>query len=57
MNTNNGASTDRAYTADVGGKPIEVRAGRLAPLAGGAVTVRIGDTMILSTATASKKPR
>ncbi len=57
MNTNNGASTDRAYTADVGGKPIEVRAGRLAPLAGGAVTVRIGDTMILSTATASKKSR
>ncbi|CAN5729528.1 polyribonucleotide nucleotidyltransferase [soil metagenome] len=31
--------------------------GRIAELAGGAVTVRYGDTLILSTATASKQPR
>lgn len=45
------------YTADIGGEVITIEAGRLAFQANGAVTVRQGDTIILSTATMSAKPR
>ncbi len=41
----------------VGGREMIFEVGRIAELAGGAVTVRYGDTLILSTATASKQPR
>jgi len=42
---------------DLGGKPLVIEAGRLAPQAAGAVTVRFGDTMLFCAATASKTPR
>lgn len=42
---------------NVGGREMIFEVGRIAELAGGAVTIRYGDTLILSTATASKQPR
>ena len=39
------------------GKDATFETGLLAPLAGGAVTARMGDTVVLVTATASKAPR
>src|SRR5919112_867209 len=41
----------------VGKRSVVLETGRLAKQAGGAVTVRLGDTMILSTATRSEEPR
>ncbi|MDQ5816857.1 MAG: polyribonucleotide nucleotidyltransferase, partial [Actinomycetota bacterium] len=41
----------------VGERPIVLETGKLAKQAGGAVTARLGDTMILSTATRSEAPR
>jgi polyribonucleotide nucleotidyltransferase len=43
----------KQYNTLVGGKPITFETGRLAGLAGGAVTVRLGDTMIFAAATIS----
>jgi len=45
------------FKAVVGGRPILVETGKLAGQANGAVTVRIGDTVVLATATASREPR
>jgi polyribonucleotide nucleotidyltransferase len=45
------------YTAMVGDQPIVIETGKLAGQAGGAVTVRQGDSMLLATATMSKHPR
>jgi polyribonucleotide nucleotidyltransferase len=47
----------KAYTVEVGGKPMTIETGILAAQAGGAVTVRYGDTVILATATMSKDLR
>ena len=48
---------EKQYTAVVGGESITIATGKLAGQAGGAVTVRLGDTMLLATATMSKRPR
>lgn len=40
-------------TIDVGGKPLSIETGRMARLAGGAVVVRYGDTMVISAASSS----
>ena len=48
---------NHVYTARIGDKEITIEAGRLANLAGGAVTARIGDTMVLATVTMSKSVR
>src|SRR5690554_2631544 len=45
------------FKAMLGNEEIIVETGKLAMQAGGAVTVRLGDSMILATATASKEPR
>ena len=45
------------FTATLGTSTMVVETGKLAGQAGGAVTVRCGDTMILATATSSKAPR
>ena len=45
------------FTTAIGEHSISLETGKLAGQAGGAVTVRCGDTMILATATASKEPR
>ena len=47
----------RQFTAKLGDQEIIVETGRLAFQAGGAVTVRQGDSMVLVTATAAKEPR
>ncbi|RME42876.1 MAG: hypothetical protein D6791_16755, partial [Chloroflexi bacterium] len=45
------------YSTTVAGKEFTFETGKLAGQAGGAVTVRVGDTVVLATATASKEPR
>ena len=45
------------FTARIGEHDIIIETGTLAGQAGGAVTVRTGDTVVLATATASKEPR
>ncbi|NPV66346.1 MAG: polyribonucleotide nucleotidyltransferase [Anaerolineae bacterium] len=45
------------FSAMVGSKEVIIETGRFAEQAGGAVTVRMGDTMVLATATMSKEPR
>ena len=47
----------KQYRATLGGEEILIETGKLAQQAGGAVTVRLGDSMVLVTATASKEPR
>jgi polyribonucleotide nucleotidyltransferase len=50
-------SQAKQYNVMVGSDLITFETGKLANLAGGAVTVRQGDTMLLATATMSKDPR
>jgi polyribonucleotide nucleotidyltransferase len=45
------------FTAAIGGHPISIETGKLAGQAGGAVTLRCGDTLLLATATMSEHPR
>ncbi len=47
----------KRYTANVADREFVIETGHLAMQAGGAVTVRVGDSVILATATASKEPR
>lgn len=47
----------KTYSATLGESSITVETGKLAGLAGGAVVVRCGDTVILVTATVSPEPR
>jgi polyribonucleotide nucleotidyltransferase len=45
------------FTTEVAGSPITIEIGQLAQLANGAALVRYGETVVMSTATASVKPR
>jgi len=45
------------FNARIGGHEIIIETGTLANQAGGAVTVRTGDTVVLATATSSREPR
>ena len=45
------------FTTEMGNKTITIETGVLAAQAGGAVTVRCGDTVILATATMSRDVR
>lgn len=47
----------QSFSADLGGRKLEISTGQLAGQAGGAVTVRYGDTLVLATATMSKVQR
>jgi polyribonucleotide nucleotidyltransferase len=47
----------KTYSIDVAGRKLVIETGQLAQLANGAVLVRYGDTVVLSTATASAEPR
>ena len=47
----------QVYTTELGGRPFSLETGVLATQAGGAVTVRYGDTVLLATATMSKDVR
>jgi polyribonucleotide nucleotidyltransferase len=50
-------NTRQSFSAKLGNSTLIIETGRLAGQAGGAVTVRCGDTMILATATMSEAPR
>ncbi len=47
----------KQYTAQVGGQTVTFETGRLAQQAGGAVTVRIGDSIVFAAATMAQQPR
>jgi polyribonucleotide nucleotidyltransferase len=47
----------KSYTTVVGDKQITMETGKLARQAGGAVTLRIGDTVVFATATMGNEPR
>jgi polyribonucleotide nucleotidyltransferase len=47
----------KQFTVTVGGQTVTLETGKLAGLAGGAVTIRVGDTLLLAAATMSKDPR
>jgi polyribonucleotide nucleotidyltransferase len=47
----------KVFSLEVGGRPVSVEIGQMAQLANGSALVRYGDTVVLSTATASKEPR
>lgn len=49
--------TAKQFSTEVGGKTVTFETGKLAGQAGGAVTVRQDDTMLLATATMGKTPR
>lgn len=47
----------QVYECKIGGRPLTMEVGKLAMQAGGAVTVRYGDTVVLVTACMSREPR
>ena len=47
----------KSYTTMIGDKQVTLETGKLARQAGGAVTLRIGDTMVFATATMGREPR
>ncbi|MEK7516063.1 MAG: polyribonucleotide nucleotidyltransferase [Patescibacteria group bacterium] len=47
----------RQFTREWGGRTLTIEVGKLAGQAGGACTVRYGDTLVLAAATASGQPR
>ena len=47
----------KQFTMDLAGRTLQVDIGRVAAQANGAAFMHYGDTVVLSTATASDKPR
>ena len=47
----------KSYSMELAGRTLTVDIGRVAAQANGAVFIKYGDTTVLSTATASDKPR
>src|SRR3954470_4570198 len=47
----------QVFTTELGGRTLSIETGILAAQAGGAVTVRYGDTVLLAAATMSKETR
>ena len=47
----------KSFECEIGGRSLIIDTGKLAGQAGGAVTVRYGDTVVLATACTSDKPR
>ncbi|MCP4358550.1 MAG: polyribonucleotide nucleotidyltransferase [Chloroflexi bacterium] len=50
-------TTESTFSARIGNEELIVATGKLAEQAGGAVTLRAGDSLLLATATMSKNPR
>lgn len=48
---------ERIFEMELAGRKLVLETGKLAQLANGAVLVRYGDTVVMSTATASEKPK
>jgi polyribonucleotide nucleotidyltransferase len=57
MTTGIGQGVGYRFTARLGNKDVIIETGKLAEQAGGAVTVRMGDTVVLATATMSNAVR
>jgi len=49
--------TVKQFNTTIGGQTVTIETGKLAGLAGGAVTIRCGDTLLLAAATMSRDPR
>ncbi|MCC6188517.1 MAG: polyribonucleotide nucleotidyltransferase [Anaerolineales bacterium] len=47
----------KQFSTTIGGQTVTIETGKLARLAGGAVSIRVGDTLLLATATMSQEPR
>ncbi len=47
----------KTFTTQLAGRTLTIETGKMAQLANGAVLVRYGETVVISTVTASKKPR
>ncbi|HHX17977.1 MAG TPA: polyribonucleotide nucleotidyltransferase [Clostridium sp.] len=47
----------KTFSIDIAGRQLKIETGQLAQLANGAVLIKYGDTVVLSTATASAAPR
>ena len=50
-------NSSKTYVVQVGEQSLTIETGLLAMQAGGSVTVQLGDSVVLCTATSSKKPR
>jgi polyribonucleotide nucleotidyltransferase len=50
-------NSSKTYVVQVGESSITIETGQLAMQAGGAVSIRLGDSVVLCTATASQRPR
>jgi polyribonucleotide nucleotidyltransferase len=57
MNGSGNMPPNYRFTAQVGGRDVIIETGKLAEQAGGAVTVRMGDTVVFATATMSAAAR
>ncbi len=49
--------TVRTFKTEIAGRPFVVETGQIANLASGSAVVKYGDTVVLTTATASKNQR
>jgi polyribonucleotide nucleotidyltransferase len=47
----------KQFSTSLGGQTVTLETGKLAGLAGGSVTIRVGDTLLLAAATMSREPR
>src|SRR5438105_2073543 len=47
----------KKFSTTVGGRTVTLETGKLAQLAGGAVAIRVGETLLLAAATMSREPR
>ena len=57
MSTADNGAGIRSWSTEVGGRTLTIETGRFAQQAGGAVTVRMGDTIVFGTATMGKPPQ
>ncbi len=57
MSTADNGSGIRSWSTEIGGRTLTIETGRYAEQAGGAVTVRMGDTIVFGTATMGKPPQ
>ncbi len=57
MSMANHKSGARTWSTEIGGRELIIETGRFAEQAGGAVTVRMGDTIVFGTVTMSSRPR
>ena len=48
---------EKVFKTEIAGRPLVVETGKIAQFANGSVLIRYGDTVILSTVTASTQPR